>query len=504
MNEGGLIGLSNGACTITNTSVSVDVYGSNAGGFVGINKNQLSINDCYYGETSETSACGVYGYTSSGGMVGTQNAAVTISKSAVKNATIGIPAAKNGDAGIGGYVGIKANGDLKISDCEVNNVTLSAEDKSNGAGVGGVIGHNDGGSTYAYDILINKLGYVRGNNSVSVSNLIGWNKDENLSSKFIGVSVNNTDCLPDIQYNNSEAPTNFTAVHSDYNGTQDNTKNIGEGSGTHVDIYSPCVNINPSKTIGDKIFTGDLVGGNMQTIISDAASYTNGTKTKSYGINSTIKTYAENLDKSKLITFGKASELNVEQLNDFPVLLVDDNSSLNITQMLAKYISVLTNCDVCDSSSNKLKTTDLMNVSTATYVYDNDVLKKSDKSTLTFNSKTGYFKVTDGQYDNDGTNRFTVITLDYIDPTRSGKTALRLHIPVFVRKVLDFSFQSYVISGTDYNHSHYTDKTKLAFESFDAPVTTYFKYSYYKSANEWEKMLNNGDSLLWSFDKKLW
>lgn len=504
MNEGGLIGLSNGACTITNTSVSVDVYGSNAGGFVGINKNQLSINDCYYGETSETSACGVYGYTSSGGMVGTQNAAVTISKSAVKNATIGIPAAKNGDAGIGGYVGIKANGDLKISDCEVNNVTLSAEDKSNGAGVGGVIGHNDGGSTYAYDILINKLGYVRGNNSVSVSNLIGWNKDENLSSKFIGVSVNNTDCLPDIQYNNSEAPTNFTAVHSDYNGTQDNTKNIGEGSGTHVDIYSPYVNINPSRTIGDKIFTGDLVGGNMQTIISDAASYTNGTKTKSYGINSTIKTYAENLANSKLTTFGKASELNVEQLNDLPVLLVDDNSSLNITQMLAKYISVLTNCDVCDSSSNKLKTTDLMNVSTATYVYDNDVLKKSDKSTLTFNSKTGYFKVTDGQYDNDGTNRFTVITLDYIDPTGSGKTALRLHIPVFVRKVLDFSFQSYVISGTDYNHSHYTDKTKLAFESFDAPVTTYFKYSYYKSANEWEKMLNNGDSLLWSFDKKLY
>lgn len=504
MNEGGLIGLSNGACTITNTSVSVDVYGSNAGGFVGINKNQLSINDCYYGETSETSACGVYGYTSSGGMVGTQNAAVTISKSAVKNATIGIPTAKNGDAGIGGYVGIKANGDLKISDCEVNNVTLSAEDKSNGAGAGGVIGHNDRGSTYAYDILINKLGYVRGNNSVSVSNLIGWNYDKNLSSKFIGVSVNNTDCLPDIQYNASQIPASFTAVHSDYNGTQDNTKNIGEGSGMHVDSYSPYVNINPSVTVGGKTFSGDFVGGNMQTIISDAASYTNGTKTKSYGINSTIKTYAEDLANSKLITFGKASELDVQELNDLPVLLVDDNSSLNITQMLAKYISVLTNCDVCDSSSNKLKTTDLMNVSTATYVYDNDVLKKSDKSTLTFNSKTGYFKVTDGQYDNDGTNRFTVITLDYIDPTGSGKTALRLHIPVFVRKVLDFSFQSYVISGTDYNHSHYTDKTKLAFESFDAPVTTYFKYSYYKSANEWEKMLNNGDSLLWSFDKKLY
>lgn len=504
MNEGGLIGLSNGACTITNTSVSVDVYGSNAGGFVGINKNQLSINDCYYGGTSETSACGVYGYTSSGGMVGTQNAAVTISKSAVKNATIGIPTAKNGDAGIGGYVGIKANGDLKITDCEVNNVTLSAEDKSNGAGAGGVIGHNDRGSTYAYDILINKLGYVRGNNSVSVSNLIGWNYDKNLSSKFIGVSVNNTDCLPDIQYNASQIPASFTVVHSDYNGTQDNTQNISEGGSTHVDIYSPYVNINPSRTIGDKIFTGDLVGGYMQTIISDAASYTNGTKTKSYGINSTIKTYAENLANSKLTTFRQASELDVQELNDLPVLLIDDNSSLNITQMLAKYISVLTNCDVCDSSSNKLKTTDLMNVSTATYVYDNDVLKKSDKSTFTFNSKTGYFKVTDGQYDNDGTNRFTVITLDYIDPTGSGKTALRLHIPVFVRKVLDFSFQSYVISGTDYNHSHYTDKTKLAFESFDAPVTTYFKYSYYKSANEWEKMLNNGDSLLWSFDKKLY
>lgn len=504
MNEGGLIGLSNGACTITNTSVSVDVYGSNAGGFVGINKNQLSINDCYYGETSETSDCGVYGYTSSGGMVGTQNAAVTISKSAVKNATIGIPTAKTDNVGIGGYVGIKASGDLKMSDCEVNNVTLSAEDKSNGAGAGGVIGHNDRGDTYAYDILINNLGYQKGNDSVSVSNLIGWNNDKNLSSKFIGVSVNNTDCLPDIQYNASQIPTNFIAVHADYNGDQNNTQNIGDGSSSHVDIYSPYVNINPSVTVGGKTFAGDFVGGNMQNIISDAASYTNGTKTKSYGINSTIKTYAEDLANSKLTTFRQASELDVQELNDLPVLLIDDNSSLNITQMLAKYISVLTNCDVCDSSSNKLKTTDLMNVSTATYVYDNGVLKKSDKSTLTFNSKTGYFKVTDGQYDNDGTNRFTVITLDYIDPTGSGKTALRLHIPVFVRKVLDFSFQSYVISGTDYNHSHYTDKTKLAFESFDAPVTTYFKYSYYKSANEWEKMLNNGDSLLWSFDKKLY
>lgn len=505
MNEGGLIGLSNGECTINNTSVSVDVYGSNVGGFVGINKKQLSVNEnCYYGGTSDTSACGVYGYASSGGMVGTQNEAVNISKSAVKNAVIGIPTAKNGDAGIGGYVGIKANGDLKISDCEVNNVTLSAEDKSNGAGAGGVIGHNDGGNTYAYDILINKLSYIKGNNSVSVSNLIGWNKYKNLSSEFIGVSVNNTNCLPDIQYYASQIPASFTAVHSDYKGTQDNTHNIGEGSGTHVDINSPYVNINPSKTAGDKIFTGDLVGGNMQTIISDAASYTNGTKTKYYGINSTIKTYAEDLGNSKLTTFKQASELDVQELNDLPVLLIDDNSSLNITQMLAKYISVLTNHDVLDSSSNKLKTTDLMNVSTATYVYDNGSLKKSDKSTLTFNSKTGYFKVTDGQYDNDGTNRFTVITLDYIDPTGSGKTALRLHIPVFVRKVLDFSFQSYVISGTDYNHSHYTDKTKLAFESFDAPVTTYFKYSYYKSANEWEKMLNNGDSLLWSFDKKLY
>lgn len=505
MNEGGLIGLSNEVCTIENTSVSVDVYGSNAGGFVGINKKQLSVNEnCYYGGTSETSACGVYGYASSGGMVGKQNAAVTISKSAVKNAAIGIPAAKNDNAGIGGYVGIKANGDLKITDCEVNNVTLSAEDKSNGAGAGGVNGHNDRGSTYAYDILINKLSYVKGNNSVSVSNLIGWNYDKNLSSKFIGVSVNNTDCLPDIQYGDSQIPAGFTAVHSDYNGTQDNTQNVGEGSGTHVAINSPYVNINPSKTVGDKIFTGDLVGGNMQTIISDAASYTNGTTKKSYGINSTIKSYAENLDKSKLTTFKQASELDVQELNDLPVLLIDDNSLLNITQMLAKYISVVTNCDVLDSSSNKLKTTDLMNVSTATYVYDNGSLTKSDKSTLTFNSKTGYFKVTDGQYDNDGTNRFTVITLDYIDPTGSGKTALRLHIPVFVRKVLDFSFNSYVISGTDYNHSHYTDKTKLAFESFDAPVTTYFKYSYYKSANEWEKMLNNGDSLLWSFDKKLY
>lgn len=101
-----------------------------------------------------------------------------------------------------------------------------------------MIGHNDRGSTYAYDILINKLGYVRGNNSVSVSNLIGWNYDKNLSSKFIGVSVNNTDCLPDIQYNASQIPASFTVVHSDYNGTQDNTQiSVREAVRTLISIH---------------------------------------------------------------------------------------------------------------------------------------------------------------------------------------------------------------------------------------------------------------------------
>lgn len=514
MSVGGIIGLTykqNGKTSITDSKANISLYGSNSGGIIGqngtTNHNSTSviITNCTFGDIDNNGTQPVVnGYASSGGIIGMEYADVTISMSAVKNAMVGIPNANNSDAGIGGYIGIKTSGDLKITDCEVNNVTLSAEDSSNGAGVGGVIGHNDGGSAYAYDILINGLSYEKGNNSVSVSNLIGWNNGADLSSKFIGVSVNNTDCLPDIQYSNSQVPTSFTAVHADYNGIQDNTKDKGDGSGTHVDINSPYVNINPRKTVGNKIFTGDFVGGNMQTIISDAASYTNGTKTKSYGINSTIQNYAKNLDASKLTTFSKASELDVDGLNDLPVLLIDDNSSSNITQMLAKYISVLTNCDVCDSSSNKLKTTDIKNVSTATYVYDNGILTKSDKTTLTFNSKTGYFKVTDGQYDNDGTNRFTVITLDYTDPTDNSKTALRIHIPVFVRKVLDFSFQSYVISGTDYDHSHYTDKTKLAFESFDAPVTTYFKYSYYKTADEWSKMLNNGDSLLWNFDKELY
>ena len=516
MTVGGIIGLTykqNTETKITDSTANIDLYGRNVGGIIGqngtsttnYNSTSVIITNCTFGGIDNNSTQPVAnGCASSGGIIGTQYADVTISKSVVKNAKLVIPNANNGDVGIGGYVGIKKVGDLKINDCEVNDVTLSAEDKSNGAGVGGVIGHNDGGNTYAYDILINKLSYVRGNNSVSVSNLIGWNNSKDLASKFIGVSVNNTDCLPDIQYDNLEEPTSFTAVHADYNGVQDNTKDKGEGSGTHVDINSPYVNINPSKTVGDKIFTGDFVGGNMHTIIKDAASYTDGTTTKSYGRNSTIRNYAKDLDASKLTTFSKASELDVDGLNDLPVLLIDDNSSSNITQMLAKYISVLTNCDVCDSSSNKLKTTDLKNVSTATYVYENGALTRSDKTTLTFNSKTGYFKVTDGQYDNDGTNRFTVITLDYTDPTNSSRTALRLHIPVFVRKVLDFSFQSYVISGTDYDHSHYTEKTKLAFESFDAPVTTYFKYSYYKTADEWSKMFNNGDSLLWNFDKELY
>lgn len=502
MNTGGIIGCtSSAACTINNVSVGVSLYGCDVGGLVGRNGSAVTAENCQYGVEAFENQPSINGFECSGGMVGYQNTDFTVSKSVVKNASIMSTNDSTSEMSLGGFVGRKNAGTLTLKDCEVDTISLLANNTAKKSRVGGVVGRNSAGNEIkAYDILVKDVTYDENVKSDSLSgNIIGDNG--NKTSTFIGVSVINNKYYRD----DAKNATNFTAIHSDYKGIQTNEEEYGEGSDDHVSINSPYVNINPSFTVGGKTFTGDFVGGNMQNIIKDAASYTDGTTTKSFGRNETLKGYANDVDTSKLTTFKEASELDVAGLNELPVLLIDDNSSANITPMLAKYISLLTNYDVCDSTSNKLKTdTDLMNVSTATYVYDNGALEEAKATTLTFNSKTGYFKVTDGQYDNDGTNRFTVITLDYTDPTESSKTALRLHIPVFVRKVLDFSFQSYVISGTDYNHTHYTDETKLAFESFDAPVTTYFKYSYYKSADEWAKMLNNGDSLLWSFDKEIY
>lgn len=498
MNVGGLIGLASGTTTITDTNVSVSIYGNNAGGFIGQNSvATTTINTGVYGGSVGGSEPSIVGYSTAGGFVGYQNADVTISTSKVANSKIVIPISVNNGAGVGGIIGKKETGNLTITDCEVNNVELASEDSDKGAGVGGVLGQNNKGDIAAYDILLNNLTFTKNNNDAVLANLIGWNEVQNVVSNFVGVSVNNSTSVPDVHYDATKVPTNFTAIHTDYKCSctaDDKAIDFGTGDSETVDAKSPYVNVNPAKTYDNLTLTGDFVAGNMSDVI--AAAKTGSDSDKKYQ-NTGVNVRADGIDQTKLKLFSEVADQKNDTVNSMPILLIDDNSSANITTMLSDYVSVLTNHDTDfgeDQSS-------FVNVSVQSYKYDNNNWTKTDKSSLTYDTSKHRFKTQNGVYDNDGTARFTLITLDYKDPTGSSKTALRIHIPVFVKKVLDFSFTSRVLTGTDYNHSDYN--STFAFESFGSPITTYFTYTYYRTEQEWADAINNGDDLLWNFDKKL-
>lgn len=503
MRVGGMIGLatSNATCKFDNDVVDVNLYGRVVGGMVGESSKEVTITSSSFGGESKDSKAKVYGYLYAGGMFGNHKAKLTIEKSTVKNADIAIPATNDGNVGIGGYVGCK-NRDLVLKDCAILNCEISNSDKSKTAGVGGIVGRNASGTTAAYDILEDNIKYTRKNPNTSVGNLIGWNVSA-LTSKFIGVSVNNTDFSETVaDSNNTNNSVNVTAIHTDYKGVSNNTAVgvAGVNSKNHVEINSPYVNVNPAKTYANITLTGDFVAGNMADIVNAAAR--DSTASKKYQ-NTGVTSRAEEIQAkylSKLTKFDSVADQSNDDVKGMPILLIDDNSSVNITKMLSDYVSVLTNHD---TDFNKDQS-DLLSVSVETYRYDSGSWTSlGDAKSLTYDESRHLFKTKNGVYDNDGTARFTLITLDYADPTNAKQTAVRIHIPVFVKKVLDYSFTSNVLTGTDYCHSDYKDK-QFAFESFGSPITTYFSFTYYRKAQEWQDAINGGDSLLWSFVKKIY
>ena len=75
-----------------------------------------------------------------------------------------------------------------------------------------------------------------------------------------------------------------------------------------------------------------------------------------------------------------------------------------------------------------------------------------------------------------------------------------------MKKVLYISFKTRFLAGTDYCAADYpmNDETTnhYATAGFDEPLTAYIEYSYEKDT-DWQSMLDNGENLLWYYDKIL-
>ncbi|SFW32802.1 hypothetical protein [Ruminococcus flavefaciens] len=194
---------------------------------------------------------------------------------------------------------------------------------------------------------------------------------------------------------------------------------------------------------------------------------------------------------------------------DFPVLVVDDNDGTTLTYMLNNYLRVLTNTDYNFAANNK---TDVFNLKLAKCTFNTD----TSKFDVTYNTSTtqtdnsclyvdnGNFAFNINRVDS-GKAQFTLIDVEFYDPATSGdnkKVAYHLYVPVYVSQMLKFDYRISSKSGSSYKLTQYTnDRGNATLENVGTPITIEARYIYQRELSEWQKALENGESILRTYDK---
>lgn len=538
-------------CTLNNITVKSNANSENIGGVIGYHDKITMIQEVTITEKSL-----VYGQQYVGGFVG--------NSSTIKNGTLTIKKCKETDTNIqaewnwaGGFIGyLSANRTAMFQECRESNVNIL------GRYVGGLIGAVDGNIT-ASNIEFNTVKAITkaGSGGRSAGLLTGNSaQNDKYSNKVLGYNIIAKDCKAGysnvsnfnqlatapiqllnttglwLGQNGKTTTTNLTAVSA--GGEIFPQKDIGTQSGIATIIYAdktadptywptestakpspfadPWVDVNPKSDVpfaDGTVMTGNGVGMSTGVPVAksilqrfsstDADRYWNLTESED-STDVTYRRFSQFLDTSNeaYITTYKTEESATTEVSteiDFPVLVV--NNSAEVDTMLWNYIAAMTNVE----SGTKAKT-QVKSITATTYKWDSKANNFTAQTTGSLNvSTTKKISIVPNAYDN-MSSQFTLLDVTYANPTNKEAEPFHLYIPVLVKKVLYIWFKTRFIAGTDYCASDYPmddDKTNhYATAGFDEPLTAYIEYTYDQDT-DWQSMLDNGENLLWSYDKIL-
>lgn len=200
---------------------------------------------------------------------------------------------------------------------------------------------------------------------------------------------------------------------------------------------------------------------------------------------------------SRLSTYKKEEE-KFSGDSDFPILILNATTKSELNSIVNNYISVLTNA-VQTQTSHHYKS-----ITPTTYCYSENVWTSvvNDEQTMTWSEKDG-IQINRGKYDNNK-NQITVLDVLYHiqwDPKDSSNSSeYHLYIPVLVKKLMDVECSVKIANGAvGYDFDKIDSNVTL--NSFGENYTAQISYTYKWMVSEWNSMLENGDSLLWNFDK---
>lgn len=473
---------------------------SYAGGIVGKIERSMNVNDVSI--SSFISLCngyvgGIAGGNSGGGL-NVSNVSVSDSKLVAKR-TAGGAGALSGyiDTYLNGFnmqsknnlVGfliegekcdidastVKDNGQIDLAKLSSANVGLRCDAPANMTGY------------YSYN-NINKMPDIK---DTRIGIWVGARKDDTNNIVKIVAASRTGEYSPICNVGWKGMTSDSYVIYADYQGTADSAKKV---------------NVSPDNqlTMGETKLTSDGAAlkdnkALSKTIVSDSkagnkmTAYHGGTATND--LDKVITDFSTSYDNR--ITSYKTEEKDAdyskaEATVDIPILVLQMDSSDEVMTMVNNYVSVLTNM-------KQDETTRYASVTPTTYAYANGSWNKADSQSMSVTASK-QLKINSGKYDNTR-NQITILDVAYTSPVDANQ-AYHLYIPVLVKKVIEVSFATKMANGASGYESAYQG-TNAVLASFGENLTADFSFTYTWTVGEWKNALANGDSLLWSYSKKL-
>lgn len=267
---------------------------------------------------------------------------------------------------------------------------------------------------------------------------------------------------------------------------------------------SSTVNTKPEAivTAGGTPLTGDgatKVNGTAvrDSIISDIM--TNPSLMKGYyggdqsrPLDEIVKKFGTNGDYSSRLSNYQKEDTSYKS-DDFPILVLNATTKSELNSIVNNYISMLTNTKQEQSKRY------YVSIEPQTYKYEDNAwnLVSAENQTMSWNSTDGV-SINRGKYDNNK-QQITILDVSYEIEVKGSKEVYHLYIPVLVKKLMDVECSVKVVNGAA-GYDPATDGN-ATLNSFGENYTAHISYTYKWMVSEWQSMLENGDSLLWNFDK---
>ena len=539
-------------CSLASMKITLEINSNQkslsacAGGIIGFHERPLTISEVVIESNSA-----INGQQFTGGFVGYSAVDVTICDCREKDLNI-----KTAMNWIGGFIGyVNPNRTATFQNCREENVNIL------GRYTGGLVGAMDGSIKASNMEFINVIG-VTNNNSGFAALLVG-NTENNTTNKYSnkvsGYNLLAKNCkfgydskakIEDLSTASIQSinTSGFWIGKAGVNGTINLVAvalqgdvfpqtDIGTNNGTAAIIYadasvdqtykpinstdkpkpsssaSPWLDVNPKSSVpfaDGTVMTGNGVG--MKEGSTTAGAILSGLKAEQpasdfyWNLRDNKAEFVKFLDTTNdayVTTYRKEESVttSVSENVDFPVLVV--NNTADVDTMIWNYIAAMTNVSSGTDAKQQSKS-----ITATTYQWDatnSSFAAKSKENASLSISKDRKISIVPNAYDNQN-SQFTLLDVTYANPTNKKAEPFHLYIPVLVKKVLYISFKTRFLAGTDYCAADYpmNDETTnhYATAGFDEPLTAYIEYSYEKDT-DWQSMLDNGENLLWYYDKIL-